>query len=434
MSDRGMVVGGLPRARRAAPSILLALLLGAGGWLALPGQAAAQTVAGRLTEQETGGPLSAAVVMLVDSAGRQRTAVLSDSTGAFLLRAPAAGRYRVRAEHIGRETVSSDLLSLGAGASVSVRLEAPIAAVLLRPLSVEVRSRCELHAVTAETTQRLWEEARKAFRVSVLARKSQPFVLRLFDRDLDPKNFRVLRERQGEKAGFGGRPFGAESESLLDSLGYVQKVSDALDELVEQWAFWAPDEEVLVSDGFIQHHCLSMQEGGRRHRGLVGIDFEPVRPLGRDIRGTVWLDARSAELRAVEFQFTNLPWVVPDKAQGGQVEFQRLPSGVVIMRSWYVRMPIVRTESAGQGGVLTQQYLAGVIESGGELEGPPPAKGPPPAQAPPPGQTLPPPPGPPPPGGPQALSWLLRRGPPGGIFGMGPSRALSPTPTWSTPS
>jgi hypothetical protein len=383
-----------------SPRALACALAALWAW-ALP--AVAQTVAGRLTEQETGGPLSAAVVMLLDSAGRQRMAVLSDSTGAFAMRAPAAGRYRVRAEHIGRETVSSDLLPLAAGASVSVRLEAPIAAVLLRPISVEVRSRCELHAVTAETTQKLWEEARKAFRVSVLARKSQPFVLRLFDRDLDPKNFRVLRETKGEKAGFGGRPFGAAPESLLDSLGYVRNVSEAMDELVEQWEFWAPDEEVLVSDGFIQHHCLSMQEGGRKHRGLVGIAFEPVRPLGRDIRGTVWLDARTAELRWVEFRFTNLPWVVPDEAQGGRVDFRKLSSGVLVAHSWTMRMPIVRTESAGEGGVLTQQYLARVIESGGELEASPPSQasppppGSPPPQGPPRPQDGPPPPGSPPP-------------------------------------
>lgn len=360
---------------RIARRVLAAAVLAAAALGAWGAGAAAQTVKGRLIEQESARPLSAAVVVLVDTAGRQRSAMLTDTAGTFVLRAPAPGRWRVRAEHIGRETVTSDELRLGAGASVSVTLEAPIAAILLKPLAVEVRSRCELHPVSGETTRRLWEEARKAFRVSAVARTTQPFILRLFERSLDPKTYRVRSEHFDEKSGFGGRPFGAAPEAELDSLGYVRRVSDASDELQEQWEFWAPDEEVLLSEGFLEHHCLSMEKGGGRHRGMVGIAFEPVRPLGRNIRGTAWLDERTAELRSVEFRFTNLPWAVPDEAQGGRAEFQRLYSGAIVLRSWYVRMPVVRTTMASTQSMITQEYLARVIESGGELEtAPPPDK------------------------------------------------------------
>ncbi len=293
----------------------------------------AQAITGRVLAGESGAPLTAAVVTLVDSAGRERRAMLSDSAGKFRLIAPWPGRWRVRAQHIGRTTASTQV-TLGPGMDADVRLEAPIAPVMLQPLTVTASSVCQVHPDARELTAQLWEEARKAFRVSSLARRSRWFVLREFDRELDPASKRVLTEQVRGAGGVGGRPFGSATEEHLNEFGYVQKEEDG-------WAFWAPDDDVLLSDGFLDHHCIEFRGGRQRPRqGLVGIAFQPMQHIRPDIAGVVWLDARTAEVHSVDFHFTALGWDVPDEATSGRLEFLKLRSGAIVINRWYLRMPV----------------------------------------------------------------------------------------------
>jgi hypothetical protein len=81
----------------------------------------------------------------------------------------------------------------------------------------------------------------------------------------------------------------------------------------------------------------------------VGLGFEPVadRRL-TDIAGVLWLDPRSAELRDLEFHYTNLGQWAGTRA-GGSITFARLPSGAWVIRKWYIRapVPLVRRRLAG---------------------------------------------------------------------------------------
>ncbi len=358
---RSLVARSLPI--RALACALAACALAA--W-ACAAPAGAQTVSGRVVERETGSALTASLVELLDSAGVVRAAVLSDFTGAFVVRATAPGRYRVRAEHIGRETVRSEELQLGVGAATSVRLAAPIAAILLQPLVVTGRNRCKLRPDAAEATARLWEEARKALRVARLARRSKAFAVRRFEHILSPRTFLLMKESGADLPGASVRPIASTTEVELDSLGYVHKEYDA-------WVFWAPDEEVLLSDGFLDHHCIELRNGGRQRPGLIGLAFKPVRRHRRDIQGTAWLNASTAELKYVEFEFTNLPWDVPAEARSGLVQFRQLPSGGIVIGYWYVRMPVMTLLSysgpliPGGRTPAPRDILAWVVESGAEL-------------------------------------------------------------------
>ena len=340
-----------------------ALALGAAVALALP--AGAQTVTGDVVAEENRQPLQAAVVALVDSAGQRRLGVLTDSAGRFVLRAAAPGRYRLLLSHIGRKAVYSDEVTVAAGATVRVHLEAPIAPLLLKPIVVDTRSRCKLRPEAGELASDLWEEARKAMDVSTVARGAFHGLVRTYRRELEPHSLTVVRETSSQHAMWSSRAFGSATEAELDRLGYVHQ--DGSD-----WVYAGPDELVLRSEGFMDHHCLRPVKADSKHAGLVGVAFQPVRDDRPDIEGVAWLDAHTAVLRSVEFHYTSLPWSVPEETQGGQVAYGRNPSGAITVTGWSLRMPQVQVRRAfrAPGQPPSAEQLATVlrvIEAGGDV-------------------------------------------------------------------
>ncbi len=348
--------GGRARAHRAG------LLLGALLACALPARARAQVVGGTVHERDNDAPLRAALVVLLDSAGKERAATLTDGAGAFLLRAPAPGRYRVRAEHIGHETATSDLLPVGAGATVRVALQADISPVLLQPIQVAGQSRCRVHPAAAEARSRLWEEARKALRLSRMSRTAQALGVHHFHRKVDGLRGQILQEDTSDTFGTSVRPFGAQSEDSLHALGYLRPLPGG------GWHFFAPDEEVLLSEGFLEHHCLALREDERTRSDLIGVTFRGIGGKS-EIDGVLWLDRASAELRSLDFHY-RLPWNVDENTQGGHLEFTRLPNGAIAVSSWYLRMPTRLVELHNQP---QQPGVAEYEETGGYIVGAPPA-------------------------------------------------------------
>jgi hypothetical protein len=73
---------------------------------------------------------------------------------------------------------------------------------------------------------------------------------------------------------------------------------------------------------------------------MTGITFEPnVRRKVPDVRGTVWLDARTFELRYVEFRYTLLPEFEGADRVGGEVHFGKLTNGAWVTSRWFLRFP-----------------------------------------------------------------------------------------------
>jgi hypothetical protein len=95
------------------------------------------------------------------------------------------------------------------------------------------------------------------------------------------------------------------------------------------------------SNAFIRDHCFGLAGAPRNRPDLVGLSFEPARDRRTaDITGTIWLDARSYELRHIEFRYTMLPRSLPNADRvGGEVYYARLTSGAWIVSRWFIRMP-----------------------------------------------------------------------------------------------
>lgn len=69
-----------------------------------------QIFQGRVLDERTEAPVATALVRLVDESGEARAITIADSAGAYALRAPTPGVYRLEAERIGFTDLETPLL------------------------------------------------------------------------------------------------------------------------------------------------------------------------------------------------------------------------------------------------------------------------------------------------------------------------------------
>lgn len=308
-------------------------------WLCmvLPASAVAQTVVGTVLEAGTNRPLAGAFVVLEDTTGARQAAVLADSAGRYLIRAPRPGRYRLLAQLIGYADTRSSVLDVPAGSTLRHDLRVPVRAISLDGVRAEVGQRCHRTVRGGGETARLWEEARKALEIThwVARREALHYRIAEHRRELDAASLRVVDLQEAVRRGIYDRsPYRSIPAARLAEGGYVQRSSDD-----DHWNYYSPDAEVLLSESFLDTHCFRVDpESDDEH---VGLAFEPVG--GRDvpeIEGVLWLDRATAELEALDFHYVKLPFPHDRWPQvGGHVAFERLATGTWIVRSWHIRMP-----------------------------------------------------------------------------------------------
>lgn len=307
--------------------------------------ARAQLVRGDIVDRATGRPLYGALVILLDERDQRVAGAIADSAGRFALRAPAAGRYRLRADRIGYRSTLDEPVDLTAGATVERRLAAPAVPISLAPTVVRGADRCAVRPEEGSQALALWMEVRKALEATAIAREEHRFVLTVhqYERILDPTTQRIVQERTAEHEGLGERPFATpRSAEDLQQHGWVQRDSFYT-------RLYAPDADVLLSDAFTASHCFHV-EGPHEHEqdGLLGLAFEPARkPKSPDVRGVLWMDPRTAELRYLEFRHVGAfgPDVMP-RRYGGRIDFRRLDDGAWIVQRWWMRWPEFGADTA----------------------------------------------------------------------------------------
>lgn len=343
------------------PLLLPILLILAGA-----ATAAAQSVVGTVVEEGTLRPLPGVFVQLFDDDGDRQFAVLSDEAGRFSLRAAAPGRYRVRAELIGYAPSESEALTLAAGPATELVLEVPIRAVSLDAIEVEAGARCRRHPGAGAATARLWEEARKALDVAQWGEATRALRFRVVQhrRNLDARTLRVTAQEEHARSGLYDRsPYRSVSAARLHGRGYVQ--ADSLG----SYDYFAPDAAVLLSETFLDDHCFRVTPPSGGDDGLVGLGFEPIpeRDLP-DIEGVLWLDRATAELRHLDFQYRNLPFEHGDWSRvGGRVHFDRLATGMWVVRRWHIRMPLEAERTGGFAGGPAELTLRSLVEVGADV-------------------------------------------------------------------
>lgn len=85
--------------------------------------AGAQTVQGHVTDHQTGQGVADATVLLLNEDGAIRNMSLTDATGAYSIVAPGTGRYSLRVDAAGYNTLNGDVFLVPAGRTLDVDLE-----------------------------------------------------------------------------------------------------------------------------------------------------------------------------------------------------------------------------------------------------------------------------------------------------------------------
>ena len=316
----------------------------------------AQAISGTLVEAETGAPVEGASVMLLSRDGEQLDWRLTNAAGRFDFQTPGPGTYLLRADRIGHARVLSDPIPIDRGVTVVYRLETPLEAIRLAGIEVRRSRRCEVRPAQGLSTATVWEEARKALeatsRTSILG--VYRYMIRRYERELDARGRRVRNEQSRILRGqVLARPFRSlDVENLLEN-GFVRPDGEGN-------IYYAPDADVLLSDAFLDTHCMSLAEGDDEAEGLLGLRFEPTEDRGvPDIRGVLWLDPANAELQWLDYRYEFLD-VRNSERLGGRIRFHGLPDGTWIVREWYIRMPLLQAYSGRR-----RPRLIGLKEEGG---------------------------------------------------------------------
>ena len=299
----------------------------------------AQLVHGTVSSAVAAGRVPGAVVLLLDSSLTTRARALTSDSGTFTIGAGAPGRFHLKVMRIGFRPTESHAFDLRVDTTVALALtDIP---VILPAVTTRDRSDCRLRPDTTEAavlTFTLWDQARTALLAAAITLEQQDYRFaklqhwRVYDVRQHALRDMALRESESH----GAAPWISLPAEQLRHDGYV-----AVDD--SGMTFRAPDLDVLLSPYFTEEHCSRLTSRSAPDSGLVGLDFEPAaRPRHVEIRGTLWLDVASKELRHVSFTFVNLPVAVPppDTLFGGYVEFTKLATGAWVLPSWRIRMPI----------------------------------------------------------------------------------------------
>jgi hypothetical protein len=308
----------------------------------------AQTIRGVVTESSSGTPLSGVLMTLFRgdslSSAPALVTVLTNDRGAFVLRAPAVGTYRVGAKRIGVRRFISAAIELAAEQDRTLDITLEPVVFTLPEVRVETNAVCASRGNEAPRLASLWEEARTALTATQISLRDRLFRARIvrYRRELDPRSLRIESEETRQQAeGVVDKPFVSLSGDSLSKAGYWRV------ERNNEVSYSAPDADVLLSTAFLRDHCFALAEGRGEQQGLMGMRFEPREGREKnDIRGTIWLDAKSFELRLVEFRYTQLAPAPNMQRVGGEVHFARLPSGAWVVHKWFIRMPRYSERSA----------------------------------------------------------------------------------------
>lgn len=352
------------------------------GLICLPGSAPAQTVRGTVYDQARPSPAIGAIVTLervrsLLASPEHVRSVLTDESGSYAIRATETGAYRVLVRRIGSKPYRSDVFQVGASDTrrLDIHLERfqPTTAEYteLGRVTVLRITPCETNPVDAVRIARMWDDARTALMATEISIRDSLVPRRLvrFVRDLDPETLEIQSELLYDfNAPRGARPgFTSPPGDSLSQVGYWRRVNKS------NFRFYGPDANALLSQAFVEDHCFSIAADDNRP-GQIGLSFEPVeyrRGNPPEIRGTVWLDSLTSELRSLDFNWLKFPIRGPTENLGGEVRFMRLPAGSWLVHRWRLRMPqeVVVPDSKGRLQVASTRRF-GILEEGGFVDSP----------------------------------------------------------------
>ncbi|MGH2608391.1 MAG: carboxypeptidase-like regulatory domain-containing protein [Tepidiformaceae bacterium] len=325
----------------------------------------AQVVTGRVVDLATAEAVGEGFVVLLDEGGNEVGRVLTTVEGGFALQAPRPGQYRLRSERIGYLAVTSAPLTLESSDTLIHTISVAWVGVALAPLEVTARTSCGTRPDEDSSTATVWEEVRKALAGAAWTTSdgAYRYLAVRYQEDWDTNRRKSTRQVAETTLGYARAPFASRPAAALVEHGYVVTEQDSV-------SYFAPDAVVLQDDAFLATHCFAIVRRSLGAGRQVGLSFEPV-PERRlpDVKGALWLDERTAELRVLEFTYTRRPAREGGGSSGGLIEFLKLPSGAWVVHRWRIRMPmmVVRLRVGSHGARREELVLRGFRDVGGDI-------------------------------------------------------------------
>jgi hypothetical protein len=306
------------------------------------------------------------VVRLLDSTSVIAARALTNDRGEFRLIAGRPGTYHLSTLRIGFRPVLSAPIVLRAGEEVTQRIELTGVAFALDTVRVDSRSACRLARDSAAATFAVWEQVRSALTATQVTASARAIVVTMvtYERSLDPGGRQTLQQRAVARTDSVAQPWRSLAPDSLRRVGYVGAAEG------DSTIYRAPGLDMLESGAFVEDHCFRLTSS--RDKSRLGITFEPTPDRNQlsEIRGTLWLDRASSELRSLEFRYLNVDPVQEDAGAGGTMDFARLKSGAWVISRWSIRMPVLEQRFVrGQAGRarVPETFIAGIRVEGGEL-------------------------------------------------------------------
>jgi hypothetical protein len=338
---------------------------------ATPSALEAQSVRGTVAQSDSTSAASGLVALLIGAANDSTFArAVTSSRGAFLLRAPRAGTYRVRVLRLGQAPTTSARIELAGTETLSLRMVLANRPLVLARRDVRGKDECRVRPDSGLLVAQLLMEARTALLASVSTSLDGERIAEYqrFTRMEDTRGRLVAPEETLTVNTLSAQPFASRSPDSLARTGYVMTAGDSIE-------YFGPDAEVLLSDAFAAGHCFQVVDGTGARAASVGVAFRPVAPRRGvvDIRGTLWLDRATSALQMVEYTYDPLAADERRAGVGGEVHFARTTGGLWFVSHWNIRMPrvAVRRTAPVLGPrpipARTIRVLEGVRRTGGEV-------------------------------------------------------------------
>lgn len=248
--------------------------------------------------------------------------------------------------------------------------------VRLDSARVVEKDKCSLRGAEGELLARLWGQAREALASMQLPDQAKRLDVRVVRmQGLSRRDGRELEvDSAGARETIGGYTFATTSPEVIARDGYVRPRGDSA------FVYDAPSPATLLSDEFVSSHCFSIEGAPRENRDWTGVAFKPIRDVDSlaDVRGVLWMDSSSAELRRLEFSYTNMrhlpkrlcsgnapvcaAWSSPE-GSGGWLGFVRLPSGEWLVRDWLIKSPPEVAKFGQVGTVRARDLPPNIVNS-----------------------------------------------------------------------
>lgn len=330
--------------------------------------ARAQELYGTLRSGAEAQPVAGAVVMVTRVA--DQSIVARGITG-------ARGSYRVT---VGTDSVVVRVLRIGLQPEIIGELklhtgeQRELSAVLvalpvtISAIDTRVSSRCRVRPDGATAVAQLFAQARTALIASRLTGVEgvplSAYAVRVEQLDTRERPLGEPTVSYHSRATF--RPFESVAVEVLAAEGFRTVDRDGTT------TYRAPDADIVTADRFLSDYCLSLVVGEGDRSAWIGVGFEPAQ-LRRDIiqvRGTLWIDRASNELRQLEYSYLGLEPILRRVNLGGFVAYTRLENGVWFVHEWAIRMPMLThvLRSGGfRGGALPHTSVSGIQVTSGQV-------------------------------------------------------------------